>query len=123
MIDHITIQVNNLQQSKAFYEKAFAPLGYKISFGEEGSFWAFDIDDGLFEIRKAEKAGSLSSIHVALRVKNREEVGKFYHAALEAGGKGNGAPGPRSEYTPNYHAAFVLDPDGYNIEAMVDTFQ
>lgn len=68
MIDHVTVAVADLEQSRRFYEAAFAPLGYKISFGEEGVFWAFDIGDGLFEIMAAEEPGPLTRVHVALRV-------------------------------------------------------
>lgn len=53
MIDHVTLAVSNLEKSKLFYEQAFAPLGYRIAFGEDGQFWAFDIDDGLFEIMQS----------------------------------------------------------------------
>ena len=77
-------------------------------------------DDGLFEIMQAKQAAPLTGVHVALRVKSRTDVDEFYRAALAAGGRDNGAPGPRPQYTPNYYACFVLDPDGYNIEAMID---
>ncbi len=120
MIDHITIEVSNLEKSKEFYEKAFEPLGYKISFGKKGIFWAFDVGDGLFEMQQSESKSPLTRIHVAFRAKSREEVKKFYQAALNAGAKDNGTPGPRPEYTKKYYACFVLDPDWYNIEAMID---
>lgn len=120
MIDHVTVSVTDLEASRRFYEAAFSPLGYRLSFGEEGTFWAFDIGDGLFEIMAAGEPGPLTRVHVALRVPSRSDVDAFYHAALAAGGRDNGAPGPRPQYTENYYAAFVLDPDGYNIEAMID---
>jgi|SRR3989344_3288528 len=120
MIDHITIEVKDLEKSKKFYENAFKPLGYKVSFGKEGSFWAFDIGNGLFEMQRSESKSPLTRIHVAFRVKNKAEVRKFYQAALRAGAKDNGAPGPRPDYTKKYYACFILDPDGYNIEAMID---
>lgn len=120
MIDHVTLQVSDLARSKLFYEKAFAGLGYRIAFGKEGIFWAFDIDDGLFEIMQSEASPPLTRVHVALRVKSKADVDEFHRAALAAGGRDNGPPGPRPEYTPNYYASFVLDPDGYNIEAMID---
>jgi catechol 2,3-dioxygenase-like lactoylglutathione lyase family enzyme len=120
MIDHVTLQVSDLARSKLFYEKTFAALGYRLAFGEEGIFWAFDIDDGLFEIMQAEAAPPLTRAHVALRVKSKADVDEFHRAALAAGGRDNGRPGPRPQYTPNYYAGFVLDPDGYNIEAMID---
>jgi catechol 2,3-dioxygenase-like lactoylglutathione lyase family enzyme len=120
MIDHVTLAVSDLEKSKLFYQKAFAPLGYDISFGNEGSFWAFDIGDGLFEIQRWESAPPLTRVHVAFRVKSKVQVDAFHRAALEAGAQDNGAPGPRPAYSENYYACFVLDPDGYNIEAMIN---
>lgn len=120
MIDHITIFVSDLEQSKKFYEQTFLPLGYKISFGEAPYFWAFDIGKGLFEIAQYEGKNPITSSHIAFRVENHNKVEAFYKAALEAGAKDNGAPGPRPQYTPNYYASFILDPDGHNIEAMFD---
>ncbi len=120
MIDHVTLQVSDLAKSRLFYEKAFAALGHRLAFGEAGIFWAFDIDDGLFEIMQAKSTSPLTGVHVALRVRSRADVDGFYRAALAAGGRDNGVPGPRPQYAPNYYACFVLDPDGYNIEAMID---
>lgn len=120
MIDHVTLQVSDLARSKLFYEKTLAALGYRLAFGREGIFWAFDIGDGLFEIMQAEAGPPLTRVHVALRVGSKSDVDEFYRAALAAGGGDNGAPGPRPQYTPNYYACFILDPDGYNIEAMID---
>lgn len=121
MIDHITIAVRDLETSKQFYEQAFLPLGYTLAFGETGSFWAFDLGKGfLFEIRRAQKEESIGSVHVAFRAMNQDKVKAFYEAAINAGAKDNGAPGPRPEYTENYYACFVLDPDGHNIEAVFD---
>lgn len=121
MIDHVTIAVSDLQKSKLFYEQAFAPLGYKVAFGNEGRFWAFDIGDGLFEIQHWDSPPPLTHLHLAFRVKSRAEVRAFHQAALAAGAQDNGEPGPRPDYTENYYACFVLDPDGYNIEAMIDS--
>jgi catechol 2,3-dioxygenase-like lactoylglutathione lyase family enzyme len=120
MIDHVTFAVSDLEKSKRFYEQAFAPLGFRIAFGKEGVFWAFDIDDGLFEIMRSGSPPPLTRVHVALRVKSKADVDAFHSAALAAGARDNGPPGPRPEYTPNYYACFILDPDGYNIEAMID---
>jgi catechol 2,3-dioxygenase-like lactoylglutathione lyase family enzyme len=121
VIDHITIAVSDLAKSKLFYERAFAPLGHRLSFGKEGTFWSFDVGDGsLFEIQEAETAAPFTHLHVAFRARSKAEVDGFYQAALEAGAKDNGAPGPRPQYTPDYYACFVLDPDGYNIEAMIN---
>jgi catechol 2,3-dioxygenase-like lactoylglutathione lyase family enzyme len=118
MIDHVTIPVSNLAESRDFYEKTFAPLGYLVTFGEAGVFWAFDIGQGLYEI--AQHEGPITPVHIAFRVKDRELVDEFHAAGLAAGAKDNGPPGPRTLYTPRYYAAFLLDPDGHNIEAMHD---
>ncbi|TIV92062.1 MAG: VOC family protein [Mesorhizobium sp.] len=121
MIDHITIEVSNLEKSKLFYEKAFAPLEYRLAFGKEGVFWAFDVGNGcLFEIQSTGEKPPLTHLHVAFRVKSKAEVDAFYRAALKAGAADNGAPGPRPDYAEHYYACFVLDPDGYNIEAMIN---
>ncbi|TQV66920.1 VOC family protein [Exilibacterium tricleocarpae] len=123
MIDHVTVSVSNLENSKRFYEKAFQPLGYKVSFGETGVFWAFDIGKGLFEICQADTQAPLTGFHIAFRVDNQTKVRAFYQAALAAGARDNGAPGPRPDYTENYYACFILDPDGHNIEAVFDTWE
>lgn len=120
MIDHVTLAVSDLEKSKRFYEAAFAPVGYAVAFGEEGRFWAFSVGDGLFEIMQADAKGPLTRVHVAFRVGSHAEVRDFHVAALAAGARDNGAPGPRPHYTANYYACFILDPDGYNIEAMID---
>jgi len=120
MIDHVTLAVTDLQKSKLFYEGALAPLGYSLAFGKEAVFWAFDVGDGLFEIQQSDSPGPLTRVHVAFRVRSKAEVDSFYRAALAAGASDNGAPGPRPAYAPNYYACFVLDPDGYNIEAMIN---
>ncbi|MER9250914.1 VOC family protein [Mesorhizobium sp. M0598] len=121
MIDHITVAVSDLQKSKLFYERAFGPLGYRLSFGKQGVFWAFDVGSGsLFEIQHSDSKPPLTRVHVAFRVNGRAAVDAFYRAALDAGGADNGVPGPRPEYAENHYACFVLDPDGYNIEAMLN---
>lgn len=121
MIDHITFRVSDVEKSKQFYAETFAPLGYKIAFGKDGVFHAFDTGDGLFEITQSEDAKVLTKTHIALRGKSRDDVDAFHQAGLKAGGKDNGKPGPRPEYTKNYYAAFLLDPDGHNIEVMFDS--
>ena len=125
MIDHIGIIVTDFSDSLAFYEKALAPIGYAklLEFGPEitGTVRVA----GFGEAPKADcwlsenRAGSRVSVtHVAFRVPKRELVDAFYQAALAAGGRDNGAPGIRAHYHPNYYGAFVLDPDGHNIEAV-----
>ncbi len=122
MIDHVLIYVSDLVISKTFYKKALAPFGYRVAFGENGKFWSFDIGNGaLFEIAQYSNQNKLTHCHIAFRAKNKNQVKEFYTTALKAGGFCNGEPGPRPQYTKNYFAAFVIDPDGHNIEAVFGT--
>lgn len=116
LIDHIQLVVKDLAASKKFYMAVFNTLG--IPLGGEGPdyFWV----DELFVSSANSKAalGKLTGrVHLAFQAQDRDMVQKFYKAALEAGGKDNGAPGERP-YHPGYYAAFVIDPDGNNIEAV-----
>ena len=116
LIDHLQLVVKDLQASRRFYEAAFRVL--EIPLAGEGSdyFWA----DELFISTKDSQAaqGALTGRHhLAFQAKSREMVDAFHKAVLAAGGKDNGAPGKRP-YHPGYYAAFVLDPDGNNIEAV-----
>lgn len=122
MIDHVGFSVSDFARSKAFYERALAPLGYSLvmevtaeqtgqpaaGFGIEGKpdFWIGG--EGKLE----------RPVHVAIVAKDRRTVDAFYRAAIAAEGTDNGPPGLRPHYHPNYYAAFVLDPDGHNIEAV-----
>ncbi len=128
MIDHIGITVRDLAASKAFYRAALAVLGYELlaelpatvtgsvdfaGFGEQGKpdFWL------------SQGQANQPPVHVAFRVRSRAEVDAFHQAALAAGGRDNGPPGLRPHYHPNYYGAFVLDPDGHNIEAVCHAAQ
>ncbi|MGH8077959.1 MAG: VOC family protein [Lysobacter sp.] len=124
MIDHVGFKVSDFGASKAFYQQALAPLGYGLvkevtpamtgngsqhaGFGTNGkpTFW---ISTG---------SAITGGLHVALAARSRSEVDAFHVAALAAGARDNGAPGLRPIYHPNYYGAFVLDPDGHNIEAV-----
>lgn len=122
MIDHVTLSVSDLEKSKIFYEKALSPFSYEIIFGDENKFWAFDIGHGaLFEIAHYQSDSKLTSCHLAFRANSQEQVQAFYQAAISAGGICNGKPGLRPHYTATYYAAFILDPDGHNIEAVYDS--
>ena len=123
MIDHIDFKVVDFAASKAFYERVLAPLGYGLvmevtpevtgdgsrhaGFGAQGkpALW----------ISTGNVTGGL---HIALQAKSRADVDAFYATALAAGARDNGPPGIRAHYHPNYYGAFVLDPDGHNIEAV-----
>jgi catechol 2,3-dioxygenase-like lactoylglutathione lyase family enzyme len=122
MLDHIGFPVTDFARSKAFYARVLAPLGFKLIMevnlsedGEDG-YAGFGPDRPHFWIGTGKPlAGRL---HVAFAARNRAEVQAFHAAALAAGGIDNGAPGLRPHYHENYYAAFVLDPDGHNIEAV-----
>ena len=124
-LDHVTLTVSDYARSKAFYEKALAPLGIKVimdfgqacGFGRDGKpdFW---IGTGPSSFQKPEQLRVITPTHIAFSAKDRAEVEAFHAAAMAAGGKDFGKPGVRAHYHPNYYGAFVLDPDGHDIEAV-----
>ena len=114
MLDHVGLTVSDLARSKAFYADALAPLGYSV-LAEFGVAAGLGVDRPDFWIAQGEPA---QGIHVAFATSQRATVDAFHKAGLAAGGKDNGAPGPRPEYHSSYYGAFVLDPDGNNIEAV-----
>ncbi|WP_346838599.1 VOC family protein [Microbulbifer sp. SAOS-129_SWC] len=121
MLDHIGLHVHSYERSKAFYRQALAPLGYELilEFADWAGFgWAGKAD---FWITGGKSTAP--GIHVAFRADDRDIVDAFYKAALEAGGKDNGAPGERPEYHEHYYGAYVIDPDGHNIEVVCHTPQ
>ena len=122
MIDHTGLNVSDFRRSKDFYLRALAALGYQL-IKELPASIAPDGAAGLGVPPKADFwiAGGKPQaprIHVAFRAASRADVDAFYKAALAAGGRDNGPPGLRARYHPNYYGAFVLDPDGHNIEAV-----
>jgi catechol 2,3-dioxygenase-like lactoylglutathione lyase family enzyme len=121
MIDHTGVAVSNFNRSKAFYAAALAPLDYTIliEFEQFAGFGVAPKPD--FWIGVA--SPNVPPVHVAFRADSRAQVDAFYRAAIAAGGRDNGAPGLREHYHPNYYGAFVLDPDGHNIEAVCHTPQ
>ncbi|PCJ18534.1 MAG: lactoylglutathione lyase [Candidatus Cloacimonadota bacterium] len=124
MIDHVTIAVSDVEKSKLFYEAIFKPLAYKLSFGEENIFYAFEMGKGfLFEIAQYKGKTPITGTHIAFRVDTKEKVDSFFELAIKLGAKDNGKPGPRPEYTKNYYACFFYDLDGHNIEAVFDVFE
>jgi catechol 2,3-dioxygenase-like lactoylglutathione lyase family enzyme len=119
VIDHVTVGVSDLARSRAFYARALLPLGFseigpppaglpEVEFGLE--------EAADFAISTAYPTGA--PVHVAFAADRREQVDAFHAAALAAGGRDNGAPGLRPEYSEGYYSAFVLDPDGHNVEAV-----
>ena len=121
MLDHVGFAVRDYGRSKAFYEKALAPLGLTILLEPVGEAAGFGEDGKPFFWIEARGGAVQGRLHIAFGVENRETVDAFYAAALEAGGTDNGAPGVREIYHPNYYGAYVLDPDGNNIEAVCHT--
>jgi catechol 2,3-dioxygenase-like lactoylglutathione lyase family enzyme len=126
MIDHTGLQVSDPARSRRFYDGALAPLGYKVlmEVPREHTGGAVVLGYGVppkpdFWI--AQGTPNQPRVHIAFRVDRRELVDAFHHAALAAGGQDNGAPGPRPHYHKDYYGAFVLDPDGHNIEAVCHT--
>jgi catechol 2,3-dioxygenase-like lactoylglutathione lyase family enzyme len=117
MFDHVVFGVSDYAASKAFFLKALEPLGVRVvSEGPLGvELCRSDSHSSLCIRRIEEKA---THLHLAFTAENRRQVEDFYRAALEAGGKDNGAPGLRPKYHANYYAAFVIGPDGHNIEAV-----
>jgi catechol 2,3-dioxygenase-like lactoylglutathione lyase family enzyme len=116
MLDHIGIDVQDYARSKAFYQAALAPLGYELIMEVEG--WAGFGAGGKPDFWIKGGMQTVPRIHVAFRGDSRAAVRAFYDAALRAGARDNGPPGIRAHYHPNYYGAFVIDPDGHNIEAV-----
>ena len=123
MIDHIGFPVSDYARSKAFYLQALAPLGYGLvmevrqeeNTGEAAAGFG---KDGKPDFWIGSEGGLNKPMHVAIVANDRAMVDAFYRAAMAAGGRDNGAPGIRAHYHPSYYGAFVLDPDGHNIEAV-----
>ena len=114
MIDHTGVSVSDFARSKAWYEQALAPLGYTLIKQWE-TFAGFGVapkPDFWIGLGKP-----TDKIHIAFRAASRKIVDEFYKAAMAAGGTDNGGPGVRAHYHEHYYGAFVLDPDGHNIEA------
>ena len=123
MLHHISFGVADLQRSAAFYDATLSALGYvrvwsdstAVGYGRPGG------DDKLaIKLRKSSVVVPGRGFHLAFTAASREAVAAFHEAALRHGGKDNGAPGLRPDYGQNYYAAFVVDPDGYRIEAVLN---
>lgn len=123
MIDHLGFSVSDYERAKAFYAKALAPLGYslvmEVTAEQTGRTAAAGFGAGGKPDFWIGGEGAMNKpVHVAILAKDRATVDAFYKAAMAAGGRDNGAPGIRPHYHANYYGAFVLDPDGHNIEAV-----
>jgi len=114
VLDHMNLIVSDVAKRKGFFVAALAPLGYKVLYDLETAA-GLGIDHPIFWINRGAVGRKM---HVAFAAPNRATVKAFYDAAIAAGGKDNGAPGLRPQYQRDYYGAFVLDPDGNNIEAV-----
>lgn len=113
LFDHVHLRVRDLEASRRFYRAALQAIGRLDAYGErEGCFFADE-----FYVDQADGAAAVSRVHLAFQARSEAEVQRFHALTLAAGGRDNGAPGLR-HYHPAYYAAFVLDPDGNNIEAV-----
>lgn len=119
MLNHVSIGVRDLAKTKRFYDAALAPLGYKC-LSEGASSLGYGAGDVVLWISPTARpvvADMESGLHFCFDAPDRKSVAAFHKAALKAGGADNGKPGLRAEYGPHYYAAFVIDPDGYRLEA------
>ena len=120
MLDHVSIGVRDIARSRAFYDATLGPLGYtRLSTGEDSL--GYGKEAVVFWIGVTESPvpdDPKSGLHFCFSAPDRESVARFHAAALAAGGRDNGKPGVRADYSADYYAAFVVDPDGYRLEAL-----
>ena len=119
MFDHVSIGVSDLKRAGRFYDAVLKPLDVTRLSDGEGALGYGEKAPGLWilAVKSPVRADLESGLHFCFEAKSRAAVDAFHAAALKAGGKDNGQPGARKDYSPNYYAAFVIDPDGYRIEA------
>ena len=119
MLDHISIGVRDIKRARRFYDAALKALGYACvsDYGTMLGYGARQAALWVGEAKKPVPADPDSGLHVCFTAPTRAAVDAFHAAALKAGGRDNGKPGLRADYGPNYYAAFVVDPDGYRLEA------
>ncbi|MFJ2990777.1 VOC family protein [Collimonas sp. NPDC087041] len=119
MFDHVKFGVSDFAASKAFFLKALEPLGVTVA-AEGVPTYGIELlgPKSIASLCLYQTEEKPAHLHLAFAAENRQQVDAFYRAALEAGGKDNGAPGLRPHYNANYYAAFVIGPDGHNIEAV-----
>ncbi len=119
MIDHVSIGVRNISATKGFYDRVLRPLGYTALSESPGSlgYGAKGVQLWMSETDRPVVADEKSGLHFCFSAPTRKSVDEFHAAALAAGGRDHGRPGLRADFGPDYYAAFVIDPDGYRIEA------
>ena len=122
MISHVSIGAKDLPASKAFYDQTLLPLGMKCLAQGDGylGYGAARPEFWILAAKRPVKADAESGLHFCLEAPSRKAVDSFHAAALNSGGHDNGKPGIRKDYGENYYAAFVIDPDGYRIEAFTE---
>ena len=118
MFDHVKFGVSDYAASKAFFLKALGPLGVAVVAEGAPTYGVELCAKGEVSLILYETEEKPAPLHLAFTAENRQQVDAFYRAAMEAGGKDNGAPGLCPEYSGKYYAAFVIGPDGHNIEAV-----
>ncbi|OJW26245.1 MAG: glyoxalase [Rhodospirillales bacterium 69-11] len=123
MLDHISIGVADLSKAKRFYDAALAPLGYRCLHAGADALGYGDTDAALWVMTAARPVppDDASGLHVCFRAPSRAAVDAFHAAGMAQGGRDNGAPGLRPDYGATYYAAFVVDPDGYRVEAHTES--
>jgi catechol 2,3-dioxygenase-like lactoylglutathione lyase family enzyme len=115
-VSHVAVNVSDWERARLFYDEVLALFGYRVVYEEEGALAYYADARGLdFGIGRRDPVGGA---HVAFDAEDRAAVERFYETALQAGGRDNGAPGIRAQYAPDYYGAYVLDPDGNNLEAV-----
>ena len=117
MFDHLGLEVSDLSRSSAFYDAVFFPLGVRRMFESERAV-AYGVNDARFWITARDRAPQASFGHVAFAASGKAAVDAAYEAGLRAGGRSDGPPGPRRQYSPRYYAAYLLDPDGCRVEVV-----
>jgi catechol 2,3-dioxygenase-like lactoylglutathione lyase family enzyme len=117
MFDHIGLKLSNLPAAIRFYRAALAPLGFELC-AEDPSYAGFGPPDAPSLWLYADEKHQAPGVHIALRAESRAAVDRFHREGLKVGGRDSGNPGLRTDYSPTYYAAFLLDPDGNNIEAV-----
>ncbi|KQW51393.1 MULTISPECIES: VOC family protein [unclassified Roseateles] len=117
MFDHVKFGVSDYAASKAFFQQALQPLGVGVA-SEGPPSYGVELAKGEASVCLFQTAEAPAHLHLAFKAESRQQVDAFYRAALAAGGKDHGAPGLRPKYHANYYAAFVIGPDGHNIEAV-----
>ena len=134
MLDHISFSVDNYEQSMQFYDKTLSLLGYErvmlftsekgkvVGYGSVGELLSFEFSVPTIP-NEQESIGGARGLHVAFRAPSVEAIQRWYEKCLELGGRDNGAPGPRLDYHPGYYAAFIIDPNGWRIEAVLHDYK